>query len=208
MALSKIQPASMDLTDNYAFTGTNSVAGFTYEEKKLQTLTASSSSDLSFTSGIDNTYNIYKFRFVNIHPSNNATRLKYNLSVDGGSNYNVAKQTISFQAYHNESDSSTGIVYETGTDLALGTGSQFLGGDLSNANDGCMSGELYLFDPSSTTFIKNLIASCYSMTNGDYATFHATGTGYGNTTSAVNAVQFTMSAGTIDSGTIEMYGIN
>ena len=208
MALSKIQPASMDLTDNYAFTGTNSVAGFTYEEKKLQTLTASSSSDLSFTSGIDNTYNIYKFRFVNIHPSNNATRLKYNLSVDGGSNYNVAKQTISFQAYHNESDSGTGIVYETGTDLALGTGSQFLGGDLSNANDGCMSGELYLFDPSSTTFIKNLIASCYSMTNGDYATFHATGTGYGNTTSAVNAVQFTMSAGTIDSGTIEMYGIN
>ena len=154
MALSKIQPASMDLTDNYAFTGTNSVAGFTYEEKKLQTLTASSSSDLSFTSGIDNTYNIYKFRFVNIHPSNNATRLKYNLSVDGGSNYNVAKQTISFQAYHNESDSGTGIVYETGTDLALGTGSQFLGGDLSNANDGCMSGELYLFDPSSTTFIK------------------------------------------------------
>ena len=208
MALSKIQPASMDLTDNYAFTGTNSVTGFTYEEKKLQTLTASSSSDLSFTSGIDNTYNIYKFRFVNIHPSNNATRLKYNLSVDGGSNYNVAKQTISFQAYHNESDSGTGIVYETGTDLALGTGSQFLGGDLSNANDGCMSGELYLFDPSSTTFIKNLIASCYSMTNGDYATFHATGTGYGNTTSAVNAVQFTMSAGTIDSGTIEMYGIN
>ena len=208
MALSKIQPASMDLTANYAFTGTNSVAGFTYEEKKLQTLTASSSSDLSFTSGIDNTYNIYKFRFVNIHPSNNATRLKYNLSVDGGSNYNVAKQTISFQAYHNESDSGAAIVYETGTDLALGTGSQFLGGDLSNANDGCMSGELYLFDPSSTTFIKNLIASCYSMTNGDYATFHATGTGYGNTTSAVNAVQFTMSSGTIDSGTIEMYGIN
>ena len=56
--------------------------------------------------------------------------------------------------------------------------------------------------------LKHLIASCYSMTNGDYATFHATGTGYGNTTSAVNAVQFTMSAGTIDSGTIEMYGIN
>ena len=64
MALSKIQPASMDLTDNYAFTGTNSVAGFTYEEKKLQTLTASSSSDLSFTSGIDNTYNIYPWGHI------------------------------------------------------------------------------------------------------------------------------------------------
>ena len=33
MALSKIQPASMDLTANYAFTGTNSVAGISIEEK-------------------------------------------------------------------------------------------------------------------------------------------------------------------------------
>ena len=208
MALSKIQPASMDLTANYAFTGTNSVAGVSIEETKLATQTASSSSSLSFTSSIDNTYNIYKFRFVNIHPSNNATRLKYNVSVDGGSNYNVAKTTTSFQAYHNEGDSGAAIAYETGTDLAQGTGSQFLGGDISNANDGCMSGEMFLFNPSSTTFVKHIIASCYSMTNGDYATFHNTGTGYANTTSAVNAVQFTMSSGTIDSGTIEMYGIN
>jgi len=208
MALSKIQPASIDLTANYAFTGTNSVAGVSIEETKLATQTASSSSSLSFTSSIDNTYNIYKFRFVNIHPSNNATRLKYNVSVDGGSNYNVAKTTTSFQAYHNEGDSGTGLIYETGTDLAQGTGSQFLGGDISNANDGCMSGEMFLFNPSSTTFVKHIIASCYSMTNGDYATFHNTGTGYANTTSAVNAVQFTMSTGNIDSGTIEMYGIN
>ena len=38
MALSKIQPASMDLTANYAFTGTNSIpsaSSGTYEEKKL-----------------------------------------------------------------------------------------------------------------------------------------------------------------------------
>ena len=59
MALSKIQPASMDLTANYAFTGTNSVASVSVEETKLATLTASSSSTLSFTSSIDSTYNIY-----------------------------------------------------------------------------------------------------------------------------------------------------
>jgi hypothetical protein len=208
MALSKIQPASMDLTANYAFTGTNSVAGFTYEEKKLQTLTASSSSALSFTSNIDSTYNIYKFRFINIHPSNNATRLQYNLSVDGGSNYNVAKTTTSFKAYHNESDSGTGLTYETGTDLAQGTGTQFIGDDISNANDASMSGEMFLFDPSSTTFVKHVLIRTATLSNGDYAVFNTTGSGYGNTTSAVNAVQFTMSSGTIDSGTIEMYGIN
>ena len=60
MALSKIQPASMDLTANYAFTGTNSVSSIEYAQKKLATQTASSSSTLQFTSGIDSTYNIYK----------------------------------------------------------------------------------------------------------------------------------------------------
>tara|TARA_R100001440_G_scaffold74837_1_gene100753 strand:+ start:469 stop:1095 length:627 start_codon:yes stop_codon:yes gene_type:complete len=208
MALSKIQPASMDLTANYAFTGTNSVSTIEYAEKKLATLTASSSSSLSFTSSIDNTYNIYKFKFINIHPSNNATRLQYNLSVDGGSNYNVAKTTTSFKAYHNEGDSGTGLIYETGTDLAQGTGTQFIGDDISNANDANMCGEMFLFDPSSTTFVKHILIQTATLANGDYAVYNSTGTGYGNTTSAVDAVQFTMSSGTIDSGTIEMYGIN
>tara|TARA_R100000654_G_scaffold72851_1_gene105049 strand:+ start:1018 stop:1644 length:627 start_codon:yes stop_codon:yes gene_type:complete len=208
MALSKIQPASMDLTANYAFTGTNSVSTIEYAEKKLATQTASSSSSLSFTSSIDNTYNIYKFKFINIHPSNNATRLQYNLSVDGGSNYNVAKTTTSFKAYHNEGDSGTGLIYETGTDLAQGTGTQFIGDDISNANDANMCGEMFLFDPSSTTFVKHILIQTATLANGDYAVYNSTGTGYGNTTSAVDAVQFTMSSGTIDSGTIEMYGIN
>jgi hypothetical protein len=31
--------------------------------------------------------------------------------------------------------------------------------------------------------------------------------GYGNTTSAIDAIQFSMSSGNIDSGTIDMYGV-
>ena len=77
MALSKIQPASIDLTANYAFTGTNSISTIAYEEKKLATLTASSSSTLSFTSSIDNTYNIYKFRFIDIHGSSNDRQFRF-----------------------------------------------------------------------------------------------------------------------------------
>ena len=67
---------------------------------------------------------------------------------------------------------------------------------------------MFLFDPSSTTFVKHVVIQTATLSNGDFAVFNTTGTGYGNTTSAVNAVQFTMSSGTIDSGTIEMYGIN
>ena len=47
MALSKIQPASIDLTANYAFTGTNSTAGIDYEEKK-SIWQKETQSDLSF----------------------------------------------------------------------------------------------------------------------------------------------------------------
>ena len=212
MALSKLAAHSFDLTDNYALTGT--VTGVTSTQKifLIKNIDASSSSTVSFVDGsssvvLDNTYKTYLFKFVNIHPSNNATRLQYNLSVDGGSNYNVAKTTTSFKAYHDEGDSATALTYETGTDLAQGTGTQFIGDDISNANDASMSGEMFLFNPSSTTFVKHIITITSTLANGDFAVWNSTGTGYGNTTSAVNAVQFTMSSGTIDSGRIALYGI-
>ena len=212
MALSKLAANSFDLTVNYALTGT--VTGVTSTQKifLIKNIDASSSSTVSFVDGsssvvLDNTYKTYLFKFVNIHPSNNATRLQYNLSVDGGSNYNVAKTTTSFKAYHDEGDSATALTYETGTDLAQGTGTQFIGDDISNANDASMSGEMFLFNPSSTTFVKHIITITSTLANGDFAVWNSTGTGYGNTTSAVNAVQFTMSSGTIDSGRIALYGI-
>ena len=212
MALSKLAANSFDLTDNYAFTGTTTGATSTQKLFLIKNIDASSSSTLSFVDGassvvLDNTYKTYLFKFINIHPSNNATRLQYNLSVDGGSNYNVAKTTTSFKAYHDEGDSGTGLIYETGTDLAQGTGTQYIGDDISNANDSCMSGEMFLFNPSSTTFVKHILIQTATLANGNYAVFNTTGTEYGNTTSAIDAVQFTMSSGTIDSGRIALYGI-
>ena len=212
MALSKLAANSFDLTDNYGFTGTTTGATSTQKIFLIKNIDASSSSTVDFVDGsssvvLDNTYKTYLFKFVNIHPSNNATRLQYNLSVDGGSNYNVAKTTTSFKAYHDEGDSATALTYETGTDLAQGTGTQFIGDDISNANDASMSGEMFLFNPSSTTFVKHIITITSTLANGDFAVWNSTGTGYGNTTSAVNAVQFTMSSGTIDSGRIALYGI-
>ena len=212
MALSKLAANSFDLTDNYALTGTVTGVVSTQKLFLIKNIDASSSSTVSFVDGsssvvLDNTYKTYLFKFVNIHPSNNATRLQYNLSVDGGSNYNVAKTTTSFKAYHDEGDSATALTYETGTDLAQGTGTQFIGDDISNANDASMSGEMFLFNPSSTTFVKHIITITSTLANGDFAVWNSTGTGYGNTTSAVNAVQFTMSSGTIDSGRIALYGI-
>ena len=87
----------------------------------LSTQTASASASISFTSGIDSTYDSYVFKFINIHPSVDNTRLGFNLSTDGGSNYNVTKTSTSFYAYHNEADNDTALGYNTDGDLAQST---------------------------------------------------------------------------------------
>ena len=210
MALSKIQPASMDLTANYAFTGTNSIpsaSSGTYEEKKLTTVTASSSATLDFTSSIDSTYNIYKFRFVDLHPGTDGSIFRFQANAAGGSGFNETITSTDFESFHNEGDDTTGLSYQSNQDQAQGTSFQTLTNSCGADADQCISGELFLFDPSSTTFVKHFLCRTQSANDANYS-FDVFVAGYFNTTTAIDEVQFKMSSGNIDSGTIEMYGIN
>ena len=168
--------------------------------------TASSSSSLSITSGIDSTYKEYIFFFNNMHPATNDTSFNINFSIDGGSNYNVAKTTTYFRSVHDEADSYTTVAYEQSRDLAQGTGYQNLSSGIDADDDGSVSGYLHLFDPSNTTFVKHFISVTNAMIHANY-TMQDFCAGYGNTTSAINAVNFKMTSGNIDSGTITMYGV-
>ena len=168
--------------------------------------TASSSASVSITSGINSTYKEYIFFFNNLHLSNDGAQPGINFSIDSGSNYNVAKTSSNFSAAHNEADSSTLLGYNGSWDLAQGTGLQYLTAGTGNANDESASGYLHLFDPSNTTFVKHFIAQFNSYVN-DSSIQHLFIGGYANTTSAIDAVQFGVSAGTIDSGTISLYGV-
>ena len=169
--------------------------------------TASSSSSLSITSGIDSTYKEYIFLFNYIHPATDGGILQFNLSIDGGSNYNVAKTSTTFRSYHNEAGNSTALEYTTGDDLTQGTGAQRIIPAIGSDNDQSGSGYLHLFEPSSTTFVKHFMSSSTFAQASDY-TETCFAAGYGNTTSAINAIQFSMDSGNIDSGTIDLYGVN
>tara|TARA_R100000458_G_scaffold52062_1_gene53325 strand:+ start:505 stop:1107 length:603 start_codon:yes stop_codon:yes gene_type:complete len=176
----------------------------------IKTLTASSSSNLSFVHGssdvvLDSTYRTYIFKLINIHPSAQAF-FGFNFSTDAGSNYNATKTSTNFRAYHDEGDSSTDLDYKDGDDIAQGTGQVLTAGNLGTGNDESLSGELWLFNPSSTTYVKHFIwrSSCVQSAP---AAFDCYVTGYANTTSDVDAVQFAMASGNIDSGTIKLYGI-
>tara|TARA_R100000734_G_C3312696_1_gene103786 strand:+ start:627 stop:1256 length:630 start_codon:yes stop_codon:yes gene_type:complete len=179
----------------------------------IKTLTASSSATLSFVDGtsdvvLDSTYPIYIFKFIGVHPATDGTSLTFNMSVDTGSNYNVTKTTSAFKAYHNEGDSATGLGYDTGDDLAQSTSFSILtvGGGTGNDNDENISGELILFNPSSTTFVKHFMSRVNNTQSSGYS-IDGYSAGYGNTTSAVDAIQFKFASGNIDSGTIKLYGI-
>ena len=177
----------------------------------IKTLTASSSSTLSFVDGsdgvvLDSTYPIYKFEFNNIHPATNNVNLQFNMSSDGGSNYNITKTTTQFRASHGEDDGGATLEYRSGEDLAQSTSFQSLIDSTGNDNDQSTSGTLTLYNPSSTVFVKHFISNMNGYRQNDQTTNVYTA-GYGNTTSSIDAVRFQMSSGNIDSGTIKLYGI-
>jgi len=173
----------------------------------ISTQTASSSSSLSFTSGIDSTYKEYIFKFIDCHPSA-SSYFSFNMSADSGSNYNVTKTSTFFYGLHFENAGTAQIDYDSGRDLAQGTGIANLSAYQSADNaDDCISGTLHLFDPSNTTSVKHFVAQASGVITNPGNTNNFTA-GYGNTTSAINAVQFSFSSGNIDSGVIKLYGVN
>ena len=186
-------------------------SGFGGSMTFIKKLTASSSATLSFVDGtdgvvLDDTYKEYYFTFNNIHPATDGTTFGFNISVDSGSNYNVAKTTTFFAAYHKEDGSGGGMGYEAPFDHAQGTGDQILMRPMGADDDQASSGYLHLYNPSSITFVKHFISLTSNSENTDYSSQRYSA-GYGNTTSAVDAIRFQMASGNIDAGDICLYGI-
>ena len=177
----------------------------------IKTLSGSNTSTISFVHGssdvvLDDTYPIYMFKFINIHPATDGSQFQFNASTDSGSNYNVTKTTTFFSPYHRENDAGAGLVYEGGRDLAQGTGFQQIAGTCGADNDQSSSGTLHLFNPASSVFVKHFISKIQLSHADDYC-ICAFVAGYGNTTNSVDAIRFQMSSGNIDSGDICLYGI-
>ena len=170
-----------------------------------------SDDDLSFVDGtssvvLDSTYKEYIFFFNNIHPQTDQTNLVFQANAAGGSSYDETMTTSTFQAQHSEGGSSE-LSYESGMDQGQGTAFQRIAHEIGNGNDEFSSGYLHLFNPSSTTFVTHFIAESQSYRYNDYSHRLFTA-GYFNTTSAIDEIQFKMSSGEIQGGTISLYGIS
>ena len=168
--------------------------------------TASSSSTISFTTGIDSTYKEYVFTFNNIHPATDDANF-FIKARDGSTDYDATATSTFFIAFHKEDGANAGVQYQTNSDVAQVTSGVRIAEGIGNENDQSASGYLHLFNPSSTTFVKHFISRISRQYPGDDSMVDDFSAGYFNVTAAIDAIQFSMNSGNIDSGTIKMYGV-
>ena len=204
------EPAIIRYVNN-SLTSVDDVSGSDGSMILIKTVTASSDSTISFVNGtsdvvLDSTYPIYLFKFINVQPATDGKKFSVGFR-DGSTNYDATKTTTYFYAYHSEDDTgAVGLGYEGGNDLAQGTGFQPLSNATGSDSDEAVSGEMYLFNPCSTTFVKHFMARTNSYGNYPISVDSHIG-GYCNVTAAIDAVQFKYDSGNIASGTIKLYGI-
>ena len=176
----------------------------------IKTYTASSDSTLSFvegTDGVDFTaYDEFVFKFFDIHPATDDTRVSFQVDTGTNTNYNQTITSTVFRAYQNEGDTGSGLGYRTAIDQAQGTAFQAISESLGNGNDESASGELFIYSPASTTFVKHFMAKMQNYSN-DSESINTFVGGYVNTTTALTRVQFKMASGNIDAGDICLYGL-
>ena len=196
---------------NNSLASVDDVSGIDDVMVLIKTVTASSSATIEFVDGtsdvvLDNTYPIYLFKFYNVHPETDNTHFSFQGNAAGGSGYNETITSTFFESYHAEAGTDAGVGYGTAADQAQGTGFQNIVRSTGADADQTISGELWLFNPSSTTYVKHFSGSASQAKASDfsYNTFFG---GYFNTTSAIDEIQFKMSSGDIDAGTFKLYGI-
>jgi len=160
---------------------------------------------VEFTSGIDSTYKLYIFKFYDVGPATDSVLFRFQVNASSQSGYNETITSTTFQAEHGEDDSPAAVGYYTGGDQGQGTAAQIISGDVGNGSDESCAGELFLFNPSNTTYVKHFYSTSntYGQGNDSVETFAA---GYINVTAAITNVQFSMSSGNMD-GVIKMYGV-
>ena len=219
MALSKVNFNSMNVTPSASkaikFNSSNNgleTGDLGGSLVLLSTVTASSSSTISFTSNIDSTYKEYIFKFIDIHPTSEYGFFQFQADTGTNTNYNQTITSTSFRAYNREDDGERGLGYISAGDQAQGTGFQHLmeSPQLGTNNDENLNGYLHIFNPSSSVFVKHFIARTLSQNDDSQPAYVLDGyfAGYFNTTTALTRFQFKFASGNIDSGDILLFGLN
>ena len=67
---------------------------------------------------LDNTYRIYKWEFINIHPATDGANFGFQVNAEGETGYNETITSTAFNAHLTEAGSGDLLAYQTGSDQA------------------------------------------------------------------------------------------
>ena len=166
----------------------------------LASSSASSSANIDFTSGIDSTYDEYKFFFIDLVPATNATSIWVRTSTDGGSTFDSSASNYEYGSLAYDSAGSPSAVNSTGdTKIVISPAT-------SNASTDSYFGMMTLYAPSNSSADTTINYLTGGVENGG-ASSGLTGTSRRNTNADVDAIRFLMSSGNITSGDFYMYGV-
>ena len=167
----------------------------------------SGASEAVINSGIDSTYGEYIFKFYNINPATDQVDFTFQVNAADSSSYDEYITSANFRTYHQESGGAAALVYQANEDQAQGQSYQIFMHYLGNAADESAAGELHLFNPSSTTYVKHFYSVVDVVDGSTTSTLNNYFVGgYINQTKAIDDIQFKMSSGNFD-GTIKMWGV-
>ena len=167
----------------------------------LQTITASNSATVAFTSNIDSTYKNYLVAFENVAPATDDVTLYLDLYVGGsvqntGNCYDYACNGL--RGNGSKSDTAS----EGANDIKL-SGMSF--GNAAGENGW---GHVYIANPSETSDFKLIRAFTGHIDNGARACVDDCAGFLNNGTSAVDGVRFLFSSGNISTGEFRLYGVS
>ena len=173
----------------------------------ITTNTSTNAASSSFTSGIDSTYKLYIFKFIDIGPATDSVDFTFQCNAAGASGYNETITSTNFYHHANEGDDveENLFLYHASADQQQGTGYEMMARSRGNGADESTGGELWLYNPSNTTYVKHFQGRTTGSRVNDFS-WEVFSAGYINTTTAIDDVQFKMTSGNMDA-IIKMYGV-
>lgn len=169
---------------------------FPQELVKLQSINASTSATISFTSGISTNFKTFLIKIRNLVPSVNDNSLHMTFSTNGGSSYLSSNYNYSLRYFSN------------GATVLSSASAAFIDVMDSPSSTVSKSGniDITLYNLPDSTRVK----SCYihgAVFTADTKEVIEYGFGSNIGTTAVNAIRFAMGSGNINSGTFTLYGV-
>ena len=172
---------------------------------------ASPTAAFTFNTGIDSTYDLHMFEFINIHASSGdaaGSVFTFQVNATDTTGYASVKISAGFWAYfHDEDDSGSGAGGDANYDTVHATDEVNLMRYMGTENDESTAGKMWMFGLADGSNVKNFTGEFSSTAhyNANYNTDISGFIGLGDTT-AIDDIRFKMGSGNV-SGTIKLWGL-